>query len=193
MGYLHDRGYVTVSLYDLAAALRGGRPLPARAVVVTFDDGHRALLRYGVPVMQGYGFTGTIFAITKGMDEGQALYLTWAEARDLHEQGWDIEPHARTYLQLAGRSPAVQWSELCGSMLDVASHIGVTPRFIAYPSGVYDAQTLQLVKWLGFLGGLTTQIDCWHSLGDEYWLGRVRVSVTETLRQFMTRLGGEMK
>src|SRR5579859_755600 len=60
MRYLHDGGYTTVSLYDLVEALRGGRALPARAVVLTFDGGHRSLLQYAVPIMQLYGFTGTI-------------------------------------------------------------------------------------------------------------------------------------
>ena len=108
MRYLLDRGHVTVSLYDLVAALRTGQPLPPRAVVLTFDGGHRSLLRYALPVMEAYGFTGNIFAITKGIDDGQALYLTWDQARDLYDQGWKIEPHTRTHLQLAGRSLTVQ-------------------------------------------------------------------------------------
>jgi peptidoglycan/xylan/chitin deacetylase (PgdA/CDA1 family) len=193
MRYLHDRGYVTVSLYDLVEALRTGSRLPPRAVVLTFDGAHRSLLRYALPIMQPYGFTGTIFAITKGMDEGQALYLTWAQAKDLYNQGWKIEPHTRTHLQLAGRDRAVQWSELCGSLADVAEHIGVTPRFIAYPSGQYDAQTLQLVRSLGFWGGLSTRIDRWHSLWSEFALGRVRVSGTESFQQFMTSVDGDLK
>lgn len=193
MGYLHERGYTTVSLYDLVAAVRAGRPLPARAVVLTFDGGHRSLLHYALPIMRPYGYTGTIFAITKGMDEGQALYLTWAQAKDLYDQGWKIEPHTRTHLQLAGRDLAVQWSELCGSLLDVAEHIGARPRFIAYPSGFYDALTLQLVQRLGFWGGLTTRIGRWHNLWSEYTLGRVRVSGTETLQQFATSVDGDLK
>jgi peptidoglycan/xylan/chitin deacetylase (PgdA/CDA1 family) len=193
MRYLHDRGYVTVSLYDLVAALRTGRPLPARAVVITFDGGHRALLRYAVPVMQAYGFTGTIFAITKGMDDGQALYMTWDQARALYQQGWKIEPHTRTHVQLAGRTAVQQWSELCGSLFDVADHIGAMPRFIAYPSGFYDGQTLALVRRLGFWGGLTTHISRWHGLWDEYTLGRVRVDATESMLQFMTSVDGDLR
>ncbi len=192
MGYLHDRGYTTVSLYDLVEALRTGRALPERAVVLTFDGAHRSLLRYALPIMQPYGFTGTIFAITKGMDEGQALYLTWAQAKDLYNQGWKIEPHTRTHLQLAGRSRAVQWGELCGSLLDVAEHIGVTPRFIAYPSGYYDALTLRLVQRLGFWGGLTTRINRWHNAQTEFTLSRVRVLGTETLQQFATSVDGDL-
>ena len=192
MRYLHDRGYVTVSLYDLVQALRTGGALPPRAVVLTFDGGHRSLLRYALPVMQAYGFTGTIFAITKGMDQGQALYLTWAQAQDLYAQGWKIEPHTRTHLGLAGRDSALQWSELCGSMLDVAEHIGVMPRFIAYPSGQYDALTLKLVNALGFWGGLTTRIDRWHSLWSENTLARVRVSGTGSLQQFTTSVDGDL-
>jgi peptidoglycan/xylan/chitin deacetylase (PgdA/CDA1 family) len=192
MRYLHDRGYTTVSLYDLVEALRSGRALPARAVVLTFDGGHRSLLQYAVPILQPYGFTGTIFVITKGMDEGQALYLTWPQATNLYNQGWKIEPHTRTHLLLAGRGLAVQWAELCGSLLDVAEHIGATPRFIAYPSGGYDALTLQLVARLGFWGGLTTRIDRWHGLWSEYTLSRVRVSGTESLQAFTNSVDGDL-
>jgi hypothetical protein len=97
MDYLHTQGYVTVSLYDLVYALTLGRPLPPKAIIVTFDDGYRSLPQYAAPAMERYGYTGTIFVITEFMDNGLAAYLTWPEAEKLYAQGWKIEPHSKSH------------------------------------------------------------------------------------------------
>src|SRR5262245_22125672 len=38
--WLKGSGWTTVSLDDIAAAARGTRPLPDKAILVTFDDGY---------------------------------------------------------------------------------------------------------------------------------------------------------
>jgi peptidoglycan/xylan/chitin deacetylase (PgdA/CDA1 family) len=193
MRYLHDQGYVTVSLYDLVAALTLGQPLPPKAIVLTFDGGHRSLLQYAVPVMQPYGFTGTIFAITKGIDRGEALYVTWEQAQTLQGLGWKIEPHTQTHQQLAGRDRAFQWSEINGSLQAIETHLGTRPRFFAYPSGKYDDTTIAILKDLGFWGSLTVQSGRWHTLQSLYVLSRLRIMGTGTLQNFKTAVDGDLQ
>jgi peptidoglycan/xylan/chitin deacetylase (PgdA/CDA1 family) len=50
-----------ISLDDLRAARAGGQPLPARPVMVTFDDGYRSVLDHALPSLQRYGIPAAVF------------------------------------------------------------------------------------------------------------------------------------
>ncbi len=193
MRYLHDHGYVTVSLYDLLYALTLGWPLPPKAVVITFDDGYRDLMQYAAPVMQPYGYTGTVFVITELMDREFEAYLTWPQAESLYAQGWKIEPHTKTHDELAGQSRDFQLYQMLGSMQTIAAHTGVTPRFFDYPSGKYDDVTLQLDHELNLWGAVTVEFGRTHTLDSLYTLTRVRVSGPDTLQQFVDLLEGDLQ
>jgi peptidoglycan/xylan/chitin deacetylase (PgdA/CDA1 family) len=191
MAYLHDHGYVTVSLYDLVDALALGQPLPAKAVVLTFDDGYRSLVDYAAPTMAQYGYTGTVFVITQLMDEGFPQYLTWPQAESLYALGWQIEPHTKTHDQLQGRDRAFQLYQMLGSLQTVEAHIGRMPRFLAYPSGRYDALTMELASEMHLWGAVSSEFGRMHTLASLYDLTRVRVSGTGTLQDFVNGLEGD--
>ncbi len=192
MAYLHERGYTALSPYDLMDALALGKVLPERAVVLTFDDGYRSLMDYAVPEMNRYGFAGTVFVVTELMDREFDAYLTWSQAEALYTQGWKIEPHTKTHDELAGQSRDFQLYQMLGSMQTVEAHIGIVPRFFAYPVGKYDAVTLQLARELNLWGAVTTAPGRWHTLADQYTLSRVRIDGQGTLDNFVAGLEGDL-
>lgn len=190
MAYLHDHGYVTVSLYELLDALALGTPLPDNAVVLTFDDGYRTLLDYVLPVLQPYGYTGTVFVITQFMDEERPEYLTWPQAEALFAAGWKIEPHTKTHDDLQGRERDYQLYQMLGSLQTVEAHIGVMPRFLAYPAGSYDDLSVELADEMHLWGAVTTVPGRVHYYQDRFTLARVRVSGTGVLQDFLNGLEG---
>ena len=189
MAYLHAQGYETVSLYDLVDALAIGKPLPAKPVVLTFDDGYRSLMDFAVPVLEQYGYTGTVFVVTQLMDEEFPQYLTWAQAEGLYAAGWMIEPHSKTHDQLAGRGRDFQLYQMLGSIQTVEAHIGRTPRFFCYPSGEFDELSIEIAKELHLWGAATVNFGRVHSLSTMHTLPRVRIAGTGTLAEFVAALG----
>ena len=52
--------YNVISAWDLVDALRNGKRLPTRAVVITFDDGYKCYLDTALPTMRKYGLPSTL-------------------------------------------------------------------------------------------------------------------------------------
>ena len=52
MTWLRDMGYTTLTMYQLEGYVRNRMNLPARAVVITFDDGLKSVYRYAYPILK---------------------------------------------------------------------------------------------------------------------------------------------
>ena len=50
-----------MSLDDFRGVLEGNRRLPPRPVIVTFDDGYRSVLEYGLPSLERHGIPAAVF------------------------------------------------------------------------------------------------------------------------------------
>jgi peptidoglycan/xylan/chitin deacetylase (PgdA/CDA1 family) len=189
MTYLVANGYETVSLYDLTLAIVNQAQLPARPVVLTFDDGYRDNYENAFPVLRELGLTGTFFVATEFVDENQPEYMDWAMIEEMAAAGMRIEPHSKTHPDLSVQDRAFILWEVLGSQETIASHIGYTPRYFAYPSGRYNDEVLQIVDELDFWGAVTTANGNWHSFGDRFEWGRVRMRDTTSLEELAALIG----
>jgi peptidoglycan/xylan/chitin deacetylase (PgdA/CDA1 family) len=157
-----------VSAGDLVAWL-GGRPLPPRSVLVTFDDSTKGTWVFGDPILAAAKFRALSFVVTGWVGTHQPYYLTWDELRLMYGSGrWDLESHSRLgHQQLpidaAGTTaPALinrLWlpglhrvetldeftarvgADLIGSKTDLADHGFPEPRLFAYPYSAFTAPT----------------------------------------------------
>lgn len=62
--YLKDGGYSFIMPEDLLDAWEKGKPLPAKPVVITFDDGHDDIYKNVFPILQKYSLRATVFLVT---------------------------------------------------------------------------------------------------------------------------------
>ena len=69
-----------VSIDDVLAAHRAGRPVPAGSVLVTFDDGYRDNFEHAFPILKRHGIPG-LFFISTGHVDGRRLF--WWEQLSL--------------------------------------------------------------------------------------------------------------
>jgi peptidoglycan/xylan/chitin deacetylase (PgdA/CDA1 family) len=78
------RTATVVPLADGVRALAEGRPLPPRAVALTFDDGYRDALRLAAPILERLGLPATFFLIPGLLDRTTRPWwelVAWACAR----------------------------------------------------------------------------------------------------------------
>lgn len=185
LDYLARNGYTSIDLYDLTAGIVDQKALPARPIILTFDDGYVDAYINAFPLLRQYGFTATFFIITEFVDRGQPGYLTWPMIEEMAAAGMRMEPHTKTHLNLDQQEWAFVVYQILGSQETLAAHIGYTPRYLAYPGGRYDAQVIDVLKELDFWGAVTTNGGKWHDFEGRYEWTRLRVRYTTVLPEFV--------
>src|SRR3982751_2992900 len=58
--WLKENGYRVISLDDVIAAREGRKPLPDKAVLLTFDDGYRSIYTRVFPLLRLFGYPAVI-------------------------------------------------------------------------------------------------------------------------------------
>jgi len=72
MQYLKDEGYTPVSLSLIGRVHAGEASLPAKPVLLTFDDGLQSFVQYALPVLRQHGFPSVLSIVTAWVD-GRAV------------------------------------------------------------------------------------------------------------------------
>ena len=98
--WLKANNWTAVSADDVLRAARGERPLPPRAILITFDDGYRSLytrvfpllLAYRIPVVSALVGTWMDAPMEATVDyDGRIVprrnFISWAEAREMQATG----------------------------------------------------------------------------------------------------------
>lgn len=106
---LAKNGYRSLRAEEFADFM-AGRPLPAKSVLITFDDGYLDNWVYAHPVLQKYGLTAVLFTITGLIGDGAA--------RPFYGQGGQVPacpPHDQAKAQMFGNNRdnvMLRWDEI---------------------------------------------------------------------------------
>ncbi len=186
--YIQSHGYTTVTMDDAVAFINGTRTLPAKSVVITFDDGYADQMN-AYALLAKYQMKATFYIITGGeaskwcigvdrhWDQGYGCgdsYLTWGQIAQLEQSGLiEIAAHTVDHLNLAQQSAEVQRAEMLNSKLTLEDHLGHPIRHFAYPYGSYNATTVSLARSIGFSSAVTTLPGTIQSVSKLYTLYRI--------------------
>jgi len=157
MRYLHEHGYVCLSLADLSRDLDNGRSRRRRTVALTFDDGHKEFFTLAYPILHDYGFTSTVFLVTNWTreqsdleHEGNSHYLTWEQIDVLHKGGISFGSHTCTHSWLPGLSREQVWRELTASKECLGARLGQEIQWLAYPFGASTSEIQKMAEDAGY-------------------------------------------
>ena len=85
------RRFDPMHLREVLSCADEGRPLPPRAVVVTFDDGHGDNYTHAFPVLRALGIPATIFLSTGYMDRKEPFWFDEVAFRLYHSPRRNLE------------------------------------------------------------------------------------------------------
>jgi peptidoglycan/xylan/chitin deacetylase (PgdA/CDA1 family) len=167
MAQLADLGYQPVSLDDVLAYYVDGKPLPPRAVLITFDDAYRDNLLNAVPVLRKHRYPAVLFVPIGYLDGTRPLphdehlasrglvnpTLGWEELAALEFGGIRVESHGIGHRPLADLEVDEAAREIALSKLRLEERLGRPVRAFAYVKGSeahYRPVHLSLLRQAGY-------------------------------------------
>ncbi|MCX4760892.1 polysaccharide deacetylase family protein [Streptomyces sp. NBC_01275] len=196
LAVIADRGLTPLTTADLAARWRAGRPLPARPVLLTFDDGYEGVHRHALPVLTRHGFPATLFVSTGWIrgayDTGGGLdaMLDWRQVRELADAGVEIGGHSHTHPQLDQLDDVTLSAELTRCRYLVGDELGALPESFAYPYGYSSRRIRTAVRGHGFAQALAVGNSLARRAQGPYALRRVTVRRSTDAEEFERLLDG---
>jgi peptidoglycan/xylan/chitin deacetylase (PgdA/CDA1 family) len=149
MRMLADSGYHTISPDQLYSYLISGTKLPAKPILLSFDDTDLDQYTVAFPEMKKYGFHGVFFIMTVSL--GRPHYMSRDQVRDLSDEGNTIGSHTwdhHNVKKYEGNDWVVQLDKPTRTLEQIT---GKNIRFFAYPFGLWNTAAFPELKKRGFV------------------------------------------
>ena len=154
--WLQENGYKTILPSDLIKHKR----LPAKIVLLTFDDGYSSNYEFMFPLLKKYKMKAAVSLIVSLSETADAGHLTWDMCREMKKSGL-VEFGSHTYAlhnpelhgnfnpdgvngiqrKIGERPDAFErrvFTDLDKSKNRMQEELGVSPSFFAYPYGAVE-------------------------------------------------------
>ena len=148
MAWLHQQGYQAVTLDEMMNAWFHGATLPAKPIVITFDNGYIPQATFAPSVLSQYGWPGVLNEITEG-------HLNNARLESLIKIGWEIDSHSLTHPDLTTLGAAALQQQVAGSRQFLQQTFHIPVNSFCYPSSKYNATVIAAVKAAGYTNAVT--------------------------------------
>ena len=189
LDYLAANGYTTIDCRTLAAAVLDGQPLPAKPVMLTFDDGWREQYTIAFPLLKERGMVGVFYVHTGVLsDDPSRGYTTWADLCEMRDAGMDIQSHTISHPSLPGVETLKLDEELRGSKAALEKVFGEECISIAYPFGDFTEREMTAAKRVGYRFAFTTEVGLVHDCNEPFEIGRTIVTYFDNLDDFAIKL-----
>lgn len=153
MQMLADSGYHTILPDQLYAYLTTGAALPAKPIMLTFDDTDLDQYTVAAPEMEKHGFKGAFFIMTVSIGRrGKQPYMDKAQIKDLADRGHAIASHTwdhHNVKKYQGQDWVTQIEEPTQKLEEIT---GKPIQFFAYPFGLWNPQAIPELKKRGMVG-----------------------------------------
>jgi peptidoglycan/xylan/chitin deacetylase (PgdA/CDA1 family) len=182
---LSRRGYTAVTQHELYDGWNAEHELPAKPLVISFDDGHVSVWREAFPLLAARGWPAVLNLLVSTINSDHGL--TSGMVHDLVDAGWDLGAHSRTHPDLTQLDPEHLDDEVHGSRQDLEEEFDICVDFFCYPSGRLSTAVVDSVMRAGYLGATTSRPGV-AGPEDLFTMPRIRVSREDTATSLAERL-----
>jgi peptidoglycan/xylan/chitin deacetylase (PgdA/CDA1 family) len=188
-------GFRAVSLDHVVLALDGCASLPARAVVITFDDGYAGVYTYAFPALRRVAYTATVFLIAEDFADATPAtraraypVVTHTQVREMLAQGLTVGSHTLSHQRLSPLPVDQVQTEVNRSKAVLEQAFGDTITTFCYPYGDTSPTVVAAVSAAGYTCATTTRFGRRHRPGQRYLFKRIPVGLQQNLPQFLYRV-----
>ncbi|MDQ2719184.1 MAG: polysaccharide deacetylase family protein [Bacteroidota bacterium] len=148
MKALKDSGYETVLPDQLYNYLVHGAKIPARPVMLTFDDTDEEQYSIGYQEMKKYGFKGVFFIMTISINRPR--YMSKQQLKQLADEGNAVESHTWDH-HMVTKYQGEDWDkQFIKPRKTIEDITGKVADYFAYPFGLWNAAAIPELKKAGF-------------------------------------------
>jgi peptidoglycan/xylan/chitin deacetylase (PgdA/CDA1 family) len=148
MKALKDSGYETILPNQLYNYLVHGGTLPAKPVMLTFDDTDEEQFSIGYQEMKKYGFKGVFFIMTISINRPR--YMTKEQLKQLADDGNAVESHTWDH-HMVTKYQGQDWEkQFVKPRKTIEDITGKPATYFAYPYGLWNEAAIPELKKAGF-------------------------------------------
>ncbi len=148
MKALKDSGYETILPNQLYDYLVHGVQLPAKPVMLTFDDTDEEQFSIGYQEMKKYGFKGVYFIMTISINRPR--YMTKEQLKQLADDGNAVESHTWDH-HMVTKYQGEDWDkQFVKPRKTIEDITGRPATYFAYPYGLWNEAAIPELKKAGF-------------------------------------------
>jgi peptidoglycan/xylan/chitin deacetylase (PgdA/CDA1 family) len=186
MQYLRVEGYEPITVSALRDAVASDAQLPARPVVLSFDDALLDFYDGALPVLTRYGFPATLYVVA-GMVGGVARWLrkegeggrplmSWAQLRESRALGIECGAHGSRHLAIDVLPVREATAEIVAPKAEIEDRLGCAVRTYAYPYGYHTGALEAVVREAGYRSACAVRHAMSHADDDPFALARIVVT-----------------
>jgi peptidoglycan/xylan/chitin deacetylase (PgdA/CDA1 family) len=175
MKALSEAGYNSILPEQLYNYLVHNGPLPAKPVMITFDDTREEQYSIGAAEMKKYGFKGVFFVMTVSIN--RPGYMSKEEIKSLADEGHVVAAHTWDHHMVTKYSGDDWNTQLVKPKAKLEEITGTPVTYFAYPFGLWNTAAIPEIKKSGYQMAfiLSTKRD---SIDPLYTIRRMIVSGT---------------
>ena len=186
MDWLVANGFHTITFRELLAGQKAGESLPAKSVIISFDDGWSAQEGVVRAELEPRGLHAVFFVYTAavGATPNNSGYISWEQLRILESAGHEVQSHTVSHGRLTDMPPSQLDREMRESRATIEKEMHHPVKVIAYPFGIYDERVMRAASAAGYEFGLRADADLVVGKPLQYRMPRIRVGYDDGIEVF---------
>jgi peptidoglycan/xylan/chitin deacetylase (PgdA/CDA1 family) len=184
-----ESGRIPLTIGEIAEGLRQERPLPDRAVAITFDDGYENTFD-AIDLLCERELRASVFLTTGEIGAHHMIGHDQLQLLAARSDAVELGAHSVTHPRLDELSPAEIEREVSGSKHRLEQLLGRAVETFAYPYGAYDQRVREAVIAAGFQSAAAVKNALSHWEDDPWAIARWTVHRGTDARQIARVLDG---
>ncbi len=199
MEYLFKNGYHTLTLEEVIDYYYRDKELPAKSVLLTFDDCYQSIRQYAYPILKEYSFHAVAFVVTgwlhsapKTFQPEKSVCMSEAELAGMRDV-FEYANHTDQFHTRSGEASAMMLrdDQAFSEDLDLCSaHSIIRAKTVfAYPFGFFTDRNVALLRNKGFHLAFTSENGRNDKAMDPLLLNRNAIPYFMEFTEFQNILG----
>lgn len=173
MIWLRENNFTPMLMEDVVEAFESGI-VPKRPVAITFDDGYYDNYTDAYRILMKNDLKATFFVVGSYVGES-SLYMDLNNLKEMLKSGMAVENHTYDHERLYFKTREEQKNSISENIDFLNENLNIDSKFLCYPVGRYNNDTISVDKELGIKAAVTTHNGYATSKNDILKLNRIRM------------------